>query len=697
MATENASPESAPSSSLIAEIHKDNESIGSGTLDGQETSEESASAEESDGLVLHGGWPTGMVCQRKNLYVPWPGFRITNWVRTTNLVRNSYFEGSDGEEDEDAGRYAVLVRKRETPMRDIEFIDLVIQSPHLVAFLQKALPNCPAVRTTGFSKQFPHLIFPLSLQNFTDHRRRLMEALDKEYDGETIMHIKLLQTVLHEEEKESFAAIRVAAEEGIVAFKDIWTIFKPECLLYTTYHDIPVAVRLVSTNYMHPMYGSHKFKVTYERLVWDGKQFGWATSTTSIPYFKGTMHINDLQCYPLSFHPDEERLMGEFLARGRQVVSFTGYHIKQYKGMTIGTTSRGSEYKSWMRNDERIVIDDSVCRASITRSQLNLRPLEVPSTSFDVKAENTGDAQQTDDSSDDDEWYHRNSFNLRKPHHLYKEHLVLCTPTIRGYSTLAPGHIFQFFVSSISDLSYDRKMIDRLVLPDNHKALLLSIARTGLDSDGGSALARGQRAVALLSGNPGTGKTVTAVAVAEYRQVPCLRVQLRGFDNYDEMELHLVAMFKAAERNKSVLLLVECDQAFKACTEQDMGRKRLVSALLGLIRTYEGLVFISIRAAEEIDYTFGKVISFHLAYPDLVETALKTWKGILDRETEHALDDMEITWLAKHESNGQNIRQVMNAAIRFANSEEEMLNYRHIAIVLGAKGFRTEAYGAEAD
>ncbi|KAI1308862.1 hypothetical protein F5Y03DRAFT_404665 [Xylaria venustula] len=669
MATKNSSSKSAAGSASAEKPPLDRESICSDTPDGQESDWE-AESDESDELVLHAGWPTGCICEKKNLYLPW-------WeISKSNYAEYPFYVGSDGVEDVIPGRFAILLRKRDTPWKSAENIEMVIQSPYLVEFLRKKLPDCPEVIKAGFPKEFPQLIFRPPFDTFVIHRSRLMKALDKEYDPETGKHIRKLLEVVKNEEKASYDAIKVAKEEGVVSFRDIWTIFEPECLVYTTYHYLPVAMRLLSAAYkLDHRYKAPKYEITCERLVWDGKQWVWASSTYSIPYFDGTKLIIDLICFPLAYYPDKEQLTGLFLARGRKVETLTGYHLKQYKGMRIGTASYNPGKASWMGLDDRIIIHDDAYKASIIVSERPLRPLEHTPTSFDIQAENVGNAEQTDHNSD-------------QPVNLSEQQLIVCTPIVRGYSTLEPRHNLQFFVDQISDLSYDKTLIDRLFLPDNTKKMVLSIAKRGEGGfDRASMLARGKRLVVLLFGNPGTGKLMTAYAVAEYRQVPCLRVDLRGCKDYNEMRLHLLTMFQSAQKTQSVLLLDKCNEALKQRTAQDVHRSQLVLDLFELIMSFEGLVFIATSVIEEIDHELRMVISFCLTYPDLdAETRIKIWKQVLDRETEHTLSYSDIAQLAMHKINGHIIRRVMDAAIHLANIEEERLAYEHITRILENEG-----------
>lgn len=112
-------------------------------------------------------------------------------------------------------------------------------------------------------------------------------------------------------------------------------------------------------------------------------------------------------------------------------------------------------------------------------------------------------------------------------------HYVLTPPTVYGFSMFL-SEWGEMLVDSFSEIKFDTHAYDHLELDADHKSLIKALVDASR-SDGSRSRelisdvvqGKGGGIIAVLHGNPGVGKTLTAEAVAELLQRP-LYVQGAG-------------------------------------------------------------------------------------------------------------------------------------------------------------------------
>uniref|UniRef100_UPI0022EAC8FA ATP-binding protein n=1 Tax=Falsiroseomonas oryzae TaxID=2766473 RepID=UPI0022EAC8FA len=152
--------------------------------------------------------------------------------------------------------------------------------------------------------------------------------------------------------------------------------------------------------------------------------------------------------------------------------------------------------------------------------------------------------------------------------------------------------------------------LEELVRRVRHRA---TVRETwGMDS-GGSAL------VALLTGEPGTGKTLAAEAVALRLGLPLLAADLsRIVSKYiGETEKNLAELFAAAEGFAALLFFDEADSLFGKRTAVQDAHDRYanieVNYLLQRLERFEGVALLATNLADGMDEAFLR--RFDLSIP----------------------------------------------------------------------------------
>lgn len=578
------------------------------------------------------------------------------------------------------------IEKSDDSRKKLEIDSIVIQSPLLKNVLRDVLKDYPGV-TTSLSR----LIFSAPFKPFVHRRRELMAALNGEYDETTKSHLDLLKGIIYSELKDVITATEDYIKHKVVTYDHIWTIFEPGCIIHASRFGKPVAVRLTDGRFVqHPQVGPC-FQLQCDRVDWDGTRFGYGVSTYMITPFEGTKPVTDLECFPLSYHPNEENIKGKLIDRGSLFERFAGYHYKSYKGQALKTTRLGP---SLVTVDGRIIIDASAYKSSNPNYQASLRPLD--------QIRVTTKAQDEDES--DDGWYDYDPYNqqaqedlgddeaaVKRQRPLKREELLLCTPIIRGFA-LRPKLWLEFFVDSVSDIVFDSDAFNSLVLPDGHKSLILAIAQAqakNKDVFDDVIAGKGKGIIMLLSGGPGIGKTLTAESVAEHMQVPLYAMSAADLGvNSSEIEHGLSRVLSMVAKWHAVLLLDECDVYLEARSTHDLDRNRIVSIFLRTLEYYEGFLFLTTNRVKQIDEAFNSRIHFRLAYPDLdAHARRKVWTGFLDRQLGgHDVTDEELSRLESLEINGRVIKNVLKSAALLASHKNEKLGFRHLETVLTIDG-----------
>ncbi len=223
--------------------------------------------------------------------------------------------------------------------------------------------------------------------------------------------------------------------------------------------------------------------------------------------------------------------------------------------------------------------------------------------------------------------------------------------------------------------------LDDVVLPAEARGRIdafvdaVRVRRTVLQEWGFErTMGRGNTSVALLSGPSGTGKSMTAEAIASALDRPLLRASLPGIlSKYvGETSSRLHGLFEQAKASRAVLVFDEADALFARRVSVQSSTDRYANAdtatLLSILDEYDDVVVLTTNSSPDIDPAFARRFHLRLDYerPN-VATRRRIWKKLIPADAPLATD-VELGQLARaYELTGGDIRNaVLEAALEAA-------------------------------
>ena len=243
----------------------------------------------------------------------------------------------------------------------------------------------------------------------------------------------------------------------------------------------------------------------------------------------------------------------------------------------------------------------------------------------------------------------------------------------------------------LSDLA--RKMETRytlkdLVLPEKQAKeidALISMARNRslvLDDWGiGKKLVSGRGISALFTGVPGTGKTLSAQAIAGELGLDLYRVDLSTIVSkyIGETEKNLERVFTEAQNSNVILFFDEADSLFGRRSDVSDSHDRYanieVGYLLQRIETYDGIVLMATNLGANLDEAFARRIHFIIDFPfPDEETRLRLWKLLLPENIEKEAEIDLTPFAYSYKIAGGGIRNAVVWAVYEAARNKRPLN-----------------------
>lgn len=209
-----------------------------------------------------------------------------------------------------------------------------------------------------------------------------------------------------------------------ITFKLLQPLFKPNSKIYTECKGTGVS-RCFILNYVEERRDANKSKYFFiegRYIDYDGKSFGEATIIIEIDYFRGTKSIDHLKAYPLEYHPEEVEVTKELISRGHTFCSLRGVHHREYDGKAFKILENGDISTRHVKS--RIMVDIVGFQEWNPNYVAPRVRTQKPKSEMITKVFPSG---QDNTSS-------RLKSAYLDPDHLDESQLLVCSPTVLGFS-----------------------------------------------------------------------------------------------------------------------------------------------------------------------------------------------------------------------------------------------------------------------
>jgi len=228
-----------------------------------------------------------------------------------------------------------------------------------------------------------------------------------------------------------------------------------------------------------------------------------------------------------------------------------------------------------------------------------------------------------------------------------------------------------------------REALEDIVYEANHRAAFWEDAAVN------RLFPQGQGLMALLSGPPGTGKTMAAQVMAASLGYDLFRVDLAGVVSkwVGETSQNFDRILRRAADMHAIILFDESDAIFSKRTDVHDAQDKFVNTdsafLLQAIETYPGIALLATNQKSNIDPAFIRRLRYVLEFckPDVAQR-LEIWRklvgGVAGEERRSALDPALRVLAESVDATGAQIKFATLGAVFAAKRDGSPIELRHL-------------------
>lgn len=566
---------------------------------------------------------------------------------------------------------SVIVVRRRIDHKGRHFETAIdLHSPIVADVLNEINKN---VQRTKLKQQPPVADLKLLYHSLSALEKRLEDEKAKETpDAKTVEHLTIVVDFVKEEESSTISTVDGLLDAGEITWELLWALFQPNTKA-THFHELTEQQIVLVTRWtdVEKRCDGRWFKVACDIVNDDGVSFGLAQWIFEIKEFEGANRIQDLTILPLKFHAKQDSILEDARARAKRFVKMTGHQYMDVSGSAMREirSSRHEPRNVRFFSFGKMVVDPKSFR------------LFVPDAEYNCKVYQALDRNKLDE-----------------------DQLAICTPIVFGYCF----NVKQwggYALDRCSPVEWEDNAFPSLVLSQERKDMVRSLVKTHSRRKAAFddvVRGKGRGLIGLLSGKPGSGKTMTAEAVSQLTRMPLYTVSAGELgEKPQEVDEKLTMILALAVTWDAVVLLDEADVFMQTRDDNNVTRNALVSIFLRQLEYFEGILILTTNRIGNIDPAFESRIHFSFHYPDLDYAARRQiWSMFWRRAGAEgaevvALPDDDLSFLAERPLNGRQIKNTVASALSLALEDGVAMESKHARTVLGVIGSWEEAVAAQ--
>lgn len=408
-------------------------------------------------------------------------------------------DGLRPEHSEDDEPYALVATRIFDTKNVLEKTQLVVNSPRLLQIFRNMIGSYPTVPSdfeTAVEMESPFRM----LYHYWHEIDDLRHSTD---DDITRMHLNLLFGFMKAEMGLDKARCDAMIRKNQISFAQLWTIYRPGDLLYTSEDGHGWLLKCKKTAYEETKSMGRFLEVHCTFTDYDGTAVGQATHIMYVNQKKkfaaeNPAVITDLPIFPLQYLKGRDGLEDKLSERGRRYLSLQGVSVKSYNSLAKYLKDPPMDFYDPDMGDWPGVWLPYMVRSLCIFFELSVLTCikETGRVIIDRKTfQEENHLEQVEIQS--------GAEGLITP--------LLCPPYAYGYS-LARKDWCRFLVDEIDEPPWKENAFESLVLKENQKLVLAALteAHAFPENARDQTSHKGKGLVILLHGSPGSGKTLTA-------------------------------------------------------------------------------------------------------------------------------------------------------------------------------------------
>ena len=275
-----------------------------------------------------------------------------------------------------------------------------------------------------------------------------------------------------------------------------------------------------------------------------------------------------------------------------------------------------------------------------------------------------------------------NNYGLADCENVTEDLMFMCYPFVNGFS-FATKDWGEMYVENISDVHFDDKAYDYLVLDESIKHMVKALVTNSEGTFTDIIQKKSGGTIICLNGPPGVGKTLLCESLSELLHRPLYSIGAGELGvSVIELEAKLAEILQIAFVWNAIILIDEADIFMEKRSTNDIQRNAMVSVFLRLLERYQGIMFLTTNRPKEFDEAFHSRISISINYKDLDEDArFKIWTNLLDASGVN-IDNQSINTLSKVKINGRQIKNAIRMGQCMAKESSQNLSCEIIKQVI---------------